>query len=103
MDLPNPGIELGSPALQAHSVPTELSVKPKEEDAYTLMSVHLSVYSGHLKPLLQEFFFHTGSLFCISMATCLTVFIFHLTHTLWETLFTTGTNSGTSSILMIVV
>ena len=28
MDLPNPGIELGSPALQADSLPTELSGKP---------------------------------------------------------------------------
>ena len=27
-DLPNPGIELGSPALQADSLPTELSGKP---------------------------------------------------------------------------
>ena len=27
-DLPNPGIELGSPALQANSLPTELSGKP---------------------------------------------------------------------------
>ena len=28
MDLPNPGIEPGSPALQADSLPTELSGKP---------------------------------------------------------------------------
>ena len=27
VDLPNPGIELGSPALQADSLPTELSGK----------------------------------------------------------------------------
>ena len=27
-DVPNPGIELGSPALQADSLPTELSGKP---------------------------------------------------------------------------
>ena len=27
-DLPNPGIESGSPALQANSLPTELSGKP---------------------------------------------------------------------------
>ena len=27
MDLPDPGIELGSPALQAYSLPTELSGK----------------------------------------------------------------------------
>ena len=30
-DLPNPGIELGSPALQEDSLPTELSGKPKGE------------------------------------------------------------------------
>ena len=30
-DLPNPGIELGSPALQADSLPTELSGKPQNE------------------------------------------------------------------------
>ena len=29
-DLPNPGIELGSPALQADSLPTELQGKPLE-------------------------------------------------------------------------
>ena len=29
MDLPNPGIEPGSPALQADSLPTELSGKPR--------------------------------------------------------------------------
>ena len=29
MDLPNPGIEPGSPELQADSLPTELSGKPK--------------------------------------------------------------------------
>ena len=28
MDLPDPGIELGSPALQADSLPTELPGKP---------------------------------------------------------------------------
>ena len=28
VDLPDPGIELGSPALQADSLPTELSGKP---------------------------------------------------------------------------
>ena len=28
MDLPDPGIELGSPALQADSLPIELSEKP---------------------------------------------------------------------------
>ena len=28
-DLPDPGIKLGSPALQANSLPTELSGKPR--------------------------------------------------------------------------
>ena len=31
MDLPDPGIELGSPALQADSLSTELSGKPQEK------------------------------------------------------------------------
>ena len=30
-DLPNPGIELGSPALQADSLPTEPQGKPQNE------------------------------------------------------------------------
>ena len=33
-DLPNPGIELGSPALQDDSLPTELQVKPKTIDLH---------------------------------------------------------------------
>ena len=33
-DLLNPGIELGSPALQADSLPTELSGKPSLYDEY---------------------------------------------------------------------
>ena len=32
MDLPDPGIELGSPALQVNSLPTELSGKPLSYD-----------------------------------------------------------------------
>ena len=31
MDLPNPGIEPGSPALQADSLPIELSGKPRNQ------------------------------------------------------------------------
>ena len=30
-DLPNPGIELGSPTLQAHSLPAEIPGKPQEK------------------------------------------------------------------------
>ena len=33
-DLPNPGIELGSPALQADSLPAELSEKQAREGGY---------------------------------------------------------------------
>ena len=36
-DLPNPGIELESPALQADSLPTELSGKPKFSNIYVQM------------------------------------------------------------------
>ena len=32
-DIPNPGIELGYPALQADSLPTELSRKPKTKSS----------------------------------------------------------------------
>ena len=34
MDLPNPGIELGSPELQVDSSPTELSGKFREEETH---------------------------------------------------------------------
>ena len=34
-DLPDPGIELGSPALQADSLPTELPGRPKENHSLT--------------------------------------------------------------------
>ena len=33
-ELPNPGIETGSPALQAGSLPTELSAKPKKSSGH---------------------------------------------------------------------
>ena len=33
-DLPNPGIKPGSPALQADSLPTELSGKPRDSKRY---------------------------------------------------------------------
>ena len=35
MDLPNPGIELGSPALQVDSLPAELSGKPVLDEPAT--------------------------------------------------------------------
>ena len=37
-DLPNPGIEPESPALQADSLPTELSGKPKRSKYYCIFS-----------------------------------------------------------------
>jgi len=37
-DLPDPGIELWSPALQADSLPTELSGKPKQVVNYVILS-----------------------------------------------------------------
>ena len=58
-DLPNPGIEPGSPALQADSLPTELQGKPKHsiaphivlygtEDLTHLPKNHLSGVSVHV-------------------------------------------------------
>ena len=44
MDLPDPGIEPGSPALQAESLPTELSGKPKiERGAVCLIFLNSSI------------------------------------------------------------
>ena len=37
VDLPDPGIEPGSPALQVDSLPTELSGKPKSSVVSTLL------------------------------------------------------------------
>ena len=37
-DLPNPAVELGSPALQSDSLPTELSGKPSEIFIHCLLS-----------------------------------------------------------------
>ena len=45
MDLPNPGIESGSPALQMDYLPTELSGKPFESE-----SESCSVVSDSLQP-----------------------------------------------------
>ena len=39
MDLLNPGIKLGSPALQADSLPTELSGKPQRLQSHLLLSM----------------------------------------------------------------
>ena len=40
VDLPNTGIELGSPALQVGSLPAELLGKPQEKNKYCIL-VHL--------------------------------------------------------------
>ena len=40
MDLPDPGIELGSPALQADSLPTELSGKPQGVISRAIIWLH---------------------------------------------------------------
>ena len=37
-DLPNPGIELGSPALQADSLPAELLGKAQEKNEYCILA-----------------------------------------------------------------
>ena len=44
MDLPNPGIELGSPELQADSLLTELSGKPYIN--YTSIKIHIYLLSN---------------------------------------------------------
>ena len=49
VDLPDPGIELGSPALQADSLPTELSRKPRVSWwSFVIPSSHLSLASPSL-------------------------------------------------------
>ena len=43
-DLPNPGIELGSPALQVNSLPAELLQKP-----YIYILIHNGILISHKK------------------------------------------------------
>ena len=67
--LPDPGIELGSPALQDDSLPTELSGKPWKWKWKLLSRVRLCTVYGILQarkrvgslPLLQEIFLTQGS------------------------------------------
>ena len=56
MDLPNPGTELGSPALKVDSLPTELSGKPKNTlvTSYLYSAWH-QTYSVNLMPIV---FYH---------------------------------------------
>ena len=42
MDFPDPGIEPGSPALQADSLPSELSGKPYSND-----TIHFKIHKIH--------------------------------------------------------
>ena len=49
-ELPNPGIESGSPALQADSLPAELSGKPIKEIVFVKESKNLSRWQKELFP-----------------------------------------------------
>ena len=49
-DLPNPGIELGSPALQVDSLPTELSEKPISEYTLQILGRDLQCTMGKWQP-----------------------------------------------------
>ena len=51
-DLPDPGIESGSPALQADDLPTELWGKPL--DTRTTLQVNTKEYSFHVFPLFNK-------------------------------------------------
>ena len=55
-DLPDPGIEPGSPALQADSLPTELPEKPLSPQCLTTDRSHLILEQLYLSPAC---FFHT--------------------------------------------
>ena len=48
-DLPDPGIELGPPALQADSLPTELSGKPNREDCISHLKGNIILNESWLK------------------------------------------------------
>ena len=50
VDLPDPGIELGSPALQVDSLPTELSGKPKNTGVGSLSLTPADVPDTGMKP-----------------------------------------------------
>ena len=57
MDLPDPGIESGSPALQVDSLPTELSGKPKNTGLGSLPLTPADLPDPGIKPgspALQE-------------------------------------------------
>ena len=67
-DLPHPGIEPGSPALQSDSLPTELPRKSPCSDTRShlkIRSFHLNIQipglSGHTRKILQRYLFPTQS------------------------------------------
>ena len=53
-DLPDPGIEPGSPALQADSLPTELSGKPRYANDTTLMAESKEELKSLLNKVKEE-------------------------------------------------
>ena len=58
MDLPDPGIELGSPTLQAACLPTELSEKPRQGIlAYKFILMLVQKFRG------TEFIYDTPHIF----------------------------------------
>ena len=59
MDLPNPGIEPGSPALQADSLPTELS--GKSETCVELMSKDVCVKNIYVQMMTMIPFYEKFS------------------------------------------
>ena len=57
MNLPDPGVKLGSPALQVNSLPTELSGKPNEYSrAFIFLNYWASLVAQLVKnlPAMQE-------------------------------------------------
>ena len=55
-DLPNPGIELRFPTLQADSLPTELSRKPSDRGTHMIETVLRECYKT--LPLFRHFTVH---------------------------------------------
>ena len=68
MDLPDPGIEPGSPAWQVNSLPTELSGKPKKRKKGCRL-VLPSVFSGSVQSIDFSLRYVLPSLFA-----CLVIF-----------------------------
>ena len=56
MDVSDPGIELGSPALQADSLPTELSGEPGHVIVLHLLSLTMSFFNFKMGIISSEIF-----------------------------------------------